>query len=91
MHLAGHAEDQDDAGQRLLIDTHDRRVIDDVWALYGRAMSRAGAIPTLVEWDEHIPDWPVLLEEARRAETILQDVSQAGTRAMHAPVMEYMG
>jgi uncharacterized protein (UPF0276 family) len=91
IHLAGHAEDQDDAGQRLLIDTHDRRVIDDVWALYGRAMSRAGAIPTLVEWDEHIPDWPVLLEEARRAETILQDVSQAGTRAMHAPVMEYMG
>ena len=62
-----------------------------MWALYGRATSRAGAIPTLVEWDEHIPDWPVLLEEARRAEAILQDVSQAGTRAMHAPVMEYMG
>jgi hypothetical protein len=91
MHLAGHAEDQDDAGERLLIDTHDRRVIDDVWALYARATSRAGAIPTLVEWDEHIPDWPVLLEEAHRAEAILQDVSQAGTRAMHAPVMEHMG
>ena len=89
--MAGHAEDQDDAGRRLLIDTHDRRVIDDVWALYGRAMSRAGAIPTLVEWDEHIPDWLVLLDEARRAEAILQDVSQAGTRAMHAPVMEHMG
>lgn len=91
IHLAGHAEDQDDAGAPLLIDTHDRRVIDDVWVLYTRAISRAGAIPTLVEWDEHIPDWPVLFEEARRAEAILQDVSQAGARALGAQVKEHRG
>lgn len=71
IHLAGHAEDEDDAGERLLIDSHDRLVIDEVWALYERAIARAGAVATLIEWDEDIPDWPVLRAEAERAQTIL--------------------
>ena len=34
IHLGGHAEDKDDQGDRLLIDAHDRPIIDPVWALY---------------------------------------------------------
>ncbi len=78
IHLAGHAEDRDDAGNRLLIDAHDRRVIDDVWALYHRTIARAGPKPTLIEWDNDIPVWPVLLAEAMTAEAVL-------AAARHAP------
>ena len=77
LHLAGHAVDHDDAGARLLIDTHDRHVVDDVWRLFASVIARAGAVPTLVEWDEDIPTWPVLFAEAYRAEAILQEFSAA--------------
>jgi hypothetical protein len=72
IHLAGHAERADDEGGRLLIDTHDRAVLDEVWQLYDRAIKRAGIMPTLIEWDTEIPAWPVLFDEAGRAERIMQ-------------------
>ena len=71
IHLGGHAEDEDEAGYPLLIDAHDREVVDPVWQLYRRAISRTGPIPTLIEWDNDVPTWPVLFAEAQRAETIL--------------------
>ena len=73
IHLAGHAEIEDDDGGPLLIDAHDRAVPDEVWRLYERAISRAGPVPTLIEWDSDIPPWPVLFEEALRAERIMAD------------------
>jgi len=72
-HLAGYAEAEDDIGARLVIDAHDRAVLDDVWSLYQRAVMRAGAKPTLIEWDNDIPAWPVLFDEARRAEQIMKE------------------
>lgn len=71
IHLAGHAEQRDDEGQRLLIDSHDRAVADPVWALYADVIARAGPIPTLVEWDGDVPAWPVLKRQALRARQIL--------------------
>jgi uncharacterized protein (UPF0276 family) len=71
VHLAGHAEDLDDSGGRLLIDSHDRQVVDDVWRLYGRVVDRSGQISTLIEWDSDIPDLPVLLAEAALADATL--------------------
>ena len=76
IHLAGHAEDIDDAGDRLLIDAHDRHVIEDVWRLYARTIERAGPRPTLIEWDSDIPAWPVLFAEAQRAEQIMSAAAQ---------------
>jgi hypothetical protein len=72
IHLAGYAEKADGEGEPLLIDTHDRAVLDEVWQLYERAIKRSGAMPTLIEWDADIPAWPVLFDEARRAERIMQ-------------------
>ena len=68
IHLAGYAEAEDDAGHRLLIDAHDSPVRPGVWALYEKVISRIGVQPTLVEWDNDVPEWPVLHAEARRAE-----------------------
>ncbi len=71
IHLAGHAADIDDKGRALLIDAHDREVCDDVWDLYRLVLSQTGALPSLIEWDNDVPSWPVLLAEAERADTIL--------------------
>jgi hypothetical protein len=73
IHLGGHAAEEDDAGAELLIDTHNCEVIDPVWTLYERVISRAGPIPTLIEWDSDIPGWNELNEQAALAEQILTD------------------
>jgi len=72
VHLAGHAPDEDEAGRPLLIDAHDRHVADVVWVLYQRLIDRVGVLPTLIEWDNDIPAWPVLMAEAAIAENILR-------------------
>jgi uncharacterized protein (UPF0276 family) len=75
IHLGGHDEDRDDAGAPLLIDSHARAVVDPVWALYGRTIQKGGAKPTLIEWDNDVPDWPVLAAEADRAARMLDRVT----------------
>ena len=71
IHLAGHAEQTDDEGDLLLIDSHDGPVADAVWKLFNIVIGRCGPVPTLVEWDSDIPDWPVLKAEAAAAQAIL--------------------
>jgi uncharacterized protein len=71
VHLGGHNVDADDHGAPLLIDAHGSEVADPVWALYAHTIARGGARPTLIEWDNDVPDWPVLVAEAARAATVL--------------------
>lgn len=71
IHLGGHAAQEDDTGAPLLIDDHGSEVNDLVWQLYAHTIARAGAKPVLIEWDNNIPTWPVLFEEARRAERVM--------------------
>lgn len=71
IHLAGHAEQSDDEGDLLLIDSHDGPVADAVWKLYDLVIARHGPVPTLIEWDSDIPDWPILKAEAAAAQAIL--------------------
>ena len=71
IHLGGHDEDHDSAGRRLLIDSHGTQVVDPVWQLYAETIRAGGAKPTLIEWDNDVPDWPVLAVEAARATQIL--------------------
>ncbi|WUI01071.1 DUF692 domain-containing protein [Spirillospora sp. NBC_00431] len=64
IHLAGHT----DYGTHI-IDTHDGPVTDEVWDLYRRVTERDAGIPTLLEWDDRLPGFPVLeaeLDKARR-------------------------
>jgi uncharacterized protein len=71
IHLAGYDEASDSAGDRLLIDAHASSVEDDVFALYRHTLRRTGPVPTLVEWDNDVPDFPTLLAEARRVDEAL--------------------
>lgn len=74
IHLGGHDEDQDETGAPLLIDSHGRAVVDPVWKLYADTIRTGGPKPTLIEWDNDVPDWPVLAAEADLAHAILNRV-----------------
>lgn len=64
-HIAGHTDYGDHC-----IDTHDHPVCDAVWAIYDFASRQFGAIPTLLERDDHIPAIGVLLAEVEKARQI---------------------
>lgn len=72
IHLAGHAEETDEAGNRLLIDAHDREVPAAVWSLYADVMQRIDAKPSLIEWDNDLPDWSVLETQVIMAREVLR-------------------
>ncbi|MBA1142240.1 MNIO family bufferin maturase [Mesorhizobium neociceri] len=71
IHLAGHAKQEDDEGDLLLIDSHDGPVAGAVWKLFDIIIGSCGPLPALIEWDSNIPDWPVLKAEADAAQAIL--------------------
>ncbi len=75
IHLAGFAETQDEAGNRLLIDSHGAAVHFDVWKLYKRALEIIGPVPTLIEWDNDVPEWARLRAEADKADEALRAFS----------------
>lgn len=79
IHLAGHAVETRADGSRLLIDTHDRKVDEAVWALYEHVIARAGPVPTLIEWDSDLPELAVLLGEAASVEQVLSRHGQRST------------
>lgn len=70
IHLAGHQ----DYGTHV-IDTHDRPVRPEVWELFRIAWARTGGASTLLEWDDHIPDFDDCLAELRKAERYMADES----------------
>jgi len=70
IHLAGHSIDPGNSS--LLIDSHDAPVADEVWTLYQRLIARIGARPTLIERDDHIPPFEVLMAERTTAQTVLE-------------------
>lgn len=71
IHLSGHSETEDEHGAALLIDSHDTPVKDPVWTLYAETIAKTGPLPTLIEWDNDVPDWPTLRAEAIAAGVIL--------------------
>jgi uncharacterized protein len=71
IHLAGHDSEDLPSGP-LLIDSHGRAVADPVWTLYAEVIARTGPLPTLIEWDNDVPAFDVLLGEVARAEGILR-------------------
>ncbi|MDH6268420.1 uncharacterized protein (UPF0276 family) [Rhizobium sp. SG_E_25_P2] len=71
IHLSGHSETEDEHGAALLIDSHDTPVKDPVWTLYRETIAKTGPLPTLIEWDNDVPDWATLRAEAMAAGAIL--------------------
>lgn len=71
IHLAGFAEDRDSLGDRLLIDDHGAPIDLAVWNLYRQVLERTGPVATLIERDNSLPAFSVLLAEARQADDLL--------------------
>lgn len=69
IHLAGFSHDPGDSS--LLIDSHDAPVAQSVWSLYQRLIERIGPRPTLIERDDHLPAFEVLLAERDIAQSLL--------------------
>lgn len=61
IHIAGHTN-----FGKYIIDTHVGPLIDPVLALYRETIRRAGPISTLLEWDDHIPEFAILRAEVQR-------------------------
>lgn len=67
VHLSGH----NNMGTHI-IDTHDNYVTEEVWGLYKYLVIAANRIPnTMIEWDDHIPEFPVLLSEIEKAKSVI--------------------
>lgn len=69
-HLAGHAR-VPIGNEELLIDDHGSPVCDPVMALFAEVLRRTGPRPTLIEWDTDLPPLATLLDEAARAQRVL--------------------
>ncbi|MGH8580578.1 MAG: MNIO family bufferin maturase [Gammaproteobacteria bacterium] len=71
IHLAG-CVSHGNGSAEILIDAHSTPLAEEVWRLYGWTVDRIGRKPTLIEWDSELPQLDVLLNEAYRAERILE-------------------
>lgn len=69
IHLAGFSDMGD-----FLFDTHSKPVYPEVWELYKLATKKAVHAPTLIEWDDDIPEWNILQDEALKARKIIKEV-----------------
>jgi uncharacterized protein len=70
LHLAGHTRDGE-----VLLDTHAAPIADPVWELYREVLLRTGPLPTLIEWDQNIPNVDAVLDEADRARKVMESCS----------------
>jgi uncharacterized protein len=70
-HLAGHS----DLGGHL-IDTHDHPIVEPVWSLYREAVELFGAVPTMIERDDNIPELGELVAELAVARELAGGHSQ---------------
>jgi uncharacterized protein len=77
IHLGGHDADTDETGDVLLIDAHGCPVADPVWALFDEVIAQHGPMPSLIEWDNDVPAWPILLNEISRVTYILDQSTSA--------------
>lgn len=67
-HMAGYSDEK-----THLFDTHGQPIHEPVWALYRAAIRRFGAIPTLIERDDNIPEFDELYLESQKATHIMQE------------------
>lgn len=70
IHLAGF----EDCGD-FLLDAHNNKVSDQVWHLYQILQQLRPGIPTLVEWDNQLPELATLMAEADKAQTLMDQVA----------------
>jgi uncharacterized protein (UPF0276 family) len=83
IHLAGHATENHASGP-LLIDDHGSMVSEYTWRLFNRFVARSGSKPILIEWDTDVPEFSVLMTEAKKARSILDGLISGSTATVPA-------
>lgn len=84
LHLGGFVIEAEAGAGEVLIDTHSRPIDDHAWDLYAHALRRFGPRPTLVEWDNELPELATILAEAARADAVAAEVLAGARRHAHA-------
>jgi len=86
MHLGGFEVEVEEGPSptEVIIDTHSRPIDDHAWDLYAYAVRRFGRKPTLIEWDNDLPDFATLTAEARRANLVADEARGSGVDAIVA-------
>ncbi len=72
MHIAGHTK-----FEKYILDTHDHPVLDPVWKLYAHAIKCCGVTATLLEWDDKIPSFQEVHDEALKANEFIAQAREA--------------
>lgn len=76
IHLAGYHSDPE-WGDALRIDHHGSAVAPETWAAYAQALSALGPVPTLIEWDNHVPDFECLMAQRAHGLALWQQAQEA--------------
>jgi uncharacterized protein len=82
LHLGGFTPEADDGNPSgtLLIDTHASPITDQVWDLYAHAIRRFRPAPTMIEWDNDLPPFAMLLAEATKADAVARNACNPESR-----------
>jgi len=83
MHIAGHQHCGD-----YIIDTHDRKVVRDVWRLFRLAWQLTGGVATLLEWDNHIPEFEEYHAELLKARGFMHSLDDDAGADDNEPVSQ---
>lgn len=71
IHLAGFSVP---SPGNIAVDDHSQPVSEVCWELYAYSLKKFGSIPTLIEWDNQLPEWQVLIKQADKARDIAKRV-----------------
>lgn len=72
IHIAGHSR-----YRKYILDTHDHAPPDPVWELYAETIRLGGRTATLLEWDDRIPSFDEVHNEALKANQFLYEPTAA--------------
>lgn len=72
VHLGGFQDRGD-----FLLDAHNHPVPDPVWRLFEEFAAKRCGVPVLIEWDNQLPAFRTLLDEAARAQRIVAASSES--------------
>ena len=70
IHLAGHTD-----YDAYCLDTHDHRVCDEVWKIYGEVYPQTRNASTLLEWDDHFMPFEDTWKEALKAKAFQLEIA----------------
>jgi len=76
IHIAGHTD-----GPGYKLDTHDHPVCSEVWKLYQSVIKLIGPTNTLLEWDDNLPSFDAVRNEALKAKRFIGNENNEWSKA----------